>query len=164
MVFKTKDTGSSPVPFEKSFKILIMHVTNINDLNFSSISRIINLIIPAKNAQLGPPVGPALSQARIKAKDFCTIFNENSSNFPNKLPLNVMIIVFTNQTFQFFIKTHNINFILKNVLKKNNGTLSIIDIYKITKIKHLDINYLSEKIIFKNILNYIKLNNIKINI
>ena len=46
-----------------------MQVKCLRDIKFSKVLKIINLIIPAKNARLGPPVGPALSPTKIKVNE-----------------------------------------------------------------------------------------------
>merc|ERR1711916_241863 len=73
----------------------------------------------------------------------------------------VKIFVFPDKHFNFFIKTPSINFLIKNILKTNEF-ITLNDIYKIAKIKKLDMEYLDIKIIVKNILNFIKLYKIKI--
>jgi len=138
-----------------------MQVYNYNEIDLAKVARVINLIIPAQKAQLGPPVGPALSQARVKPKDFCDIFNNVSKKYKENYPLRVKIFVFPDKHFNFFIKTPSINFLIKNILKTNEF-ITLNDIYKIAKIKKLDMEYLDIKIIVKNILNFIKLYKIKI--
>jgi large subunit ribosomal protein L11 len=138
-----------------------MQIINYNEIDLSKVIRIIDLIVPAQKAQLGPPVGPALSQARLKAKDFCDIFNNTSKKYKENFPLCVKIFVFSDKRFNFLIKTPSIGFLLKNVLKTKK-IIHLNDVYKIAKIKKVDMNYLDIKIILKNVLNFIKLYKIKI--
>lgn len=140
-----------------------MQIYNLIDLDISRVTRVINFIVPAKKAQLGPPVGPALSQARVKAKDFCDIFNNMTTNYKVNFPLRVVVFIYPDKKFSFFIKTPTIKYIIKNILK-NKNVLSLKDVYKIAKIKKLDMDYLDLKIIVKNIFNFIKLYKIKIKI
>lgn len=138
-----------------------MQIFNYDEIDLAKVIRIINIIVPAKKAQLGPPVGPALSQARVKAKDFCDVFNNISSSYKENFPLHVQIFIYADKRFNFYIKTPSINFMIKNILK-NKNYLSIEDVFKIALIKKLDINYIDLKTIVKNIFNFIKLYKIKL--
>lgn len=164
MVFKTADMGSIPIP---SVFILIykqfMQVKNLNEIELKRIVKKLNLIIPAQNAKLGPPVGPVLGQVKIKVKDFCTMFNDATNKFKPGLPLPVTVCVFKNETFNFFIKTPAVSFLLKNALVLNNTkSLTLLDIYKISLIKKLDFEHLSNEMVFKSVLIQAKI--LKINI
>lgn len=140
-----------------------MYIKNFNEIDLNKVIKTVNLIAPAKNAKLGPPVGPILGQVKIKVKDFCTLFNNVSNNFEEDFPVRVKVFVLKNETFCFLIQTPSIYFLLKNFINFNKkSSLSLLDIYKISKIKQVDLNYLSMKIIFKNVLNCAKINNINV--
>lgn len=140
-----------------------MHIKNLNEIDLNRVVKWLNLVVPSQNAKLGPPVGPVLGQAKIKVKDFCTIFNNVSKPFTLDFPLRVSVFVFKNETFGFFIKTPSILFLLKNYLKYISSTeLSLVEIYKIAILKQKDLDYLNLQNIFKNILVIAKINNIKI--
>lgn len=167
MVFKTGVTGSSPVPFviyTNLFNIFLnMEVKRLRDINMCQLLKLVDLIIPAKNAKLGPPVGPALSQTKMKVNDFCLLFNQVSSKFEDSFPLRVRVVVFKNKSFNFFIKTPSIYFLLDNIRTfYNRDYIYLYEIYKIAKIKSLEFDYISLKILIKNILNITKLYSIKI--
>jgi ribosomal protein L11 len=138
-----------------------MQIFNYNEIDLSKVIRVINLVVPASKAQLGPPVGPALSQARLKAKDFCDLFNNVTNNYEENFPLRVVVFVLPEKRFNFFIKTPTITTLL-NFFSKNKNQISLLDIYKIAKIKEIDINYLSLNVLYLNILNYVKQKKIKI--
>jgi large subunit ribosomal protein L11 len=141
-----------------------MHIKDYTNIDLSKVSKVINLIAPARNAKLGPPVGPILGQAKIKVKDFCTLFNNVTVNYDENFPIRVRVFVFKDETFVFIIKTPDIHFLLKNFLNFNKKNfLNLVDIYKISLIKKTELNHLNLKTIFKNILNTVKLRNIKIN-
>jgi large subunit ribosomal protein L11 len=140
-----------------------MRILNINELDTKRVSKKVNLIIPAQSAKLTPPVGPALGQFKIKVKDFCTLFNEATASFKTGLPLPVTVFVFKNESFNFYVKTPSISFLLKNSLALNeNKYLFLLDMYKIALIKKIDLNHIPIDIIFKNVL--INAINLKINI
>ena len=140
-----------------------MQVKNFNEIELKRVTKKLNLIIPAQNAKLGPPVGPVLGQVKIKVKDFCAMFNDATSKFKVGLPLPVTVCVLKNETFNFFIKTPSVSFLLKNALVFNNSkSLSLLDLYKISLIKKLDFEHLSNEIVFKSVLMHAKI--LKINI
>jgi large subunit ribosomal protein L11 len=140
-----------------------MRVKNISEIELKRIVKKLNLVIPAQTAKLGPPVGPVLGQVKIKVKDFCTMFNDATSVFLPGLPLRVIVCVFKNETFNFFIKTPSVSFLLKNVLiAKKSKSLSLLDIYKISLIKKLDFDHLTLQAVFKSVLVGAKI--LKINI
>jgi ribosomal protein L11 len=116
-----------------------MQINNYNEVNVTQVIKKLDLIIPAQTAKLTPPVGPLLGQVKIKVKDFCTLFNDATSCFKIGLPLPVSVFVYKNETFCFFIKTPTISFLLKIIVFQNTDkTLSLLDIYKISKIKKLE--------------------------
>ncbi len=142
-----------------------MRILNFNQIDIKRVGKKVNLIIPAQSAKLTPPVGPILGQVKIKVKDFCTLFNDATTSFKIGLPLPVIVFVFKNETFNFYIKTPAVSFLLKNSMTLNeNKSLTLLDLYKIALIKKIDLNHLPLNIIFKNILmtaNLLKINIIK---
>ena len=140
-----------------------MQLRNIRDLDTRKVLKKLNLIIPAQQAKLGPPVGPVLGQVKIKVKDFCLIFNEATTQFKQGLPLPVSVFVFKNETFSFLIRTPSMSFLLKNIIAINgNNQVTLLDLYKIFLIKRLDFDHLSSMVIFKSVLNHAKVLKIKI--
>lgn len=140
-----------------------MQVKNLNEIELKRVVKKLNLVIPAQNAKLGPPVGPVLGQIKIKVKDFCSLFNESTNRFKPGLPLPVTVCVFKNETFSFFIKTPTSTFLLKNMfILKGKKSLTLLDVYKLTLIKKLDFEHLSTRVLFKNML--ISAKTLKINV
>lgn len=140
-----------------------MQITSLKQLDLIKVVRKVNILIPAQTAKMGPPVGPVLGQVKIKVKDFCTMFNEATTKFKYGLPLPVSVFVFKNETFNFYIKTPTTSFFLKNVLARNSSEhLTLLDIYKITLIKQLDLKHLETEAIFKSVLQTAKTLKIKI--
>ena len=75
----------------------------------------------------------------------------------------VSVFVFKNETFSFYIKTPTTSFLLKNLLVKNSSKhLTLLDVYKVALIKHLDLRHLEIEAVFKNVLQTAKTLNIKI--
>jgi ribosomal protein L11 len=115
-----------------------MQINDYTEVNVTQVIKKLDLVIPAQSAKLTPPVGPVLGQVKIKVKDFCTLFNDATTSFKVGLPLPVSVFVYKNETFCFMIKTPAIAFLLKTVLLQNlNNSISLIDVYKISKIKKL---------------------------
>ena len=158
--------GSSPIPSDQYLILMIfffMRILNFNQIDIKRVAKKVTLIIPAQSAKLTPPVGPILGQVKIKVKDFCTLFNDATTSFKLGLPLPVIVFVYKNETFSFYIKTPSVSFLLKNSLNLSEiKSLTLLDIYKIALIKKIDLDYLSLEIIFKNVLITAKL--LKINI
>lgn len=140
-----------------------MYIENINQVDYSKLNRSVDLIVPAQSAKLSPPVGSTLGQVKIKVKDFCSSFNEKSLIYPLGLPLRVVVFVYKNESFDYIIKSPSTTFLIKNVISLNKKKeLSLLDIYKIMRIKKLDSNYVLDKLIFRNILILAKIMKIQI--
>jgi large subunit ribosomal protein L11 len=140
-----------------------MQIKDYNQVNTTKVIKKLDLIIPAQSAKLTPPVGPLLGQVKIKVKDFCTLFNDATASFKVGLPFPVSVFVYKNDTFSFIIKTPIISFLLKaTAFQNSNKVLSLLDIYKIAKIKKLEFNHIEIENIFKNVLLTAKLLKIKL--
>lgn len=140
-----------------------MQIKSIFDLDLSKVVRKVDLIVFAQLAKLGPPVGPILGQAKIKVKDFCTSFNESTLKFKVGLPLKVIVYVYKNDSFNYQIKPPSTTFLIKNIVRLNKkNIISLLDVYKITLIKKIELEAVDDYIIFRNVLILIKSMNIKI--
>ena len=136
---------------------------NPNKIKFTNVTRTIDLIIPAQNAKLTPPVGPVLGQFRIKVKFFCDDFNKETLIFPYGLPLQIYVYVYQDLTFHYVINAPTIMFFIKNMLLKVSNTINkLLELYKIILIKKQDLKYLSLLSILKTTLATIKSMNIKL--
>jgi large subunit ribosomal protein L11 len=130
-----------------------MQIKEINQIDFSKITRKITLIVPAQNAKLGPPVGPVLGQAKIKVKDFCSLFNDYSAKYKSGYPLRVSVYVYKNESFDFMVNSPAVSFLLKNFINKNKTKkIPIIYLYKIALIKSSELKHIPLSKIFRNIL------------
>lgn len=140
-----------------------MQIKDINQVDFSKLNKKITLIVPAQNAKLGPPVGAILGQAKIKVKDFCSLFNDYTKKFHLGFPLRVLVYVYKNDSFNFIVYSPSITFFLKNfTIINKKKTINLTDIYKIALIKQLEQKNVPLQIIFRNIINIVS--QLKINI
>lgn len=140
-----------------------MYIENKNQVDYSKLNRTVDLIIPAQLAKLTPPVGSTLGQVKIKVKDFCTSFNEKTLMYPLGLPLRVVVFVYKNESFDYIVKSPTSTFLIKNLILLNKKKeLTLLDFYKIMSIKNRELNFVSDKLIFRNILVLAKI--MKINI
>jgi len=129
-----------------------MEIKNGFGIDRSKFLRKLDLIIPAQLAKFGPPVGPVLGQVKkIKIKDFCAAFNESTTRFKSGLPLRVVVFINKDISFTYQIRPPFTTFLIKNIIR-NNSTISLLNVYKITLIKKLELEFLSDRIIFRNIL------------
>jgi len=140
-----------------------MYIDNINKVDYSKLNRTVDLVIQSQSAKLSPPVGSTLGQVKIKVKDFCVSFNEKTSSYKIGLPLKVVVFVYKNETFNYIVKPPSTTFLIKNIVALNKKKeLTLVDIYKIMTIKKLELEFMSEKVIFRNILTLAKLMKIEI--
>lgn len=140
-----------------------MQINNINQVDISTLNKTVTLIVPAKNAKLGPPVGPILGQVKIKVKDFCTLFNESTKKYQDDFPIKTYVFVYKSEKFNFLINAPSVSFLLKNLKARNEtNNLNIIDLYKIMLIKKTDNKGVSDRLLFRNILYITKTLGIKI--
>ncbi len=113
------------------------------------IETILDLVIPAGQANPGPPLGPALSPYGINMGDFTNKFNEETRE-QNGLLLKVDLTIYKDRTFSFEIGNPPTSELIKRELgikkgsKKPNlnkvGTLTQEQIKKIANEKIEDFN------------------------
>ena len=70
----------------------------------------IKLQIPAGKANPSPPVGPALGQRGLNIMDFCKAFNAATQSSEPGLPIPVVITAFSDKSFTFIMKHHQLQF------------------------------------------------------
>lgn len=131
-----------------------MQIKEVNQIDFSKLNKKIILVVPAQNAKLGPPVGAVLGQAKIKVKDFCSLFNEYTKKFQIGLPLRVFVYVYKNDSFDFIVFAPSTTFLLKNFINMNRSKkLNLLSIFKIALIKHQERQQESLRVTFRNVIN-----------
>jgi large subunit ribosomal protein L11 len=113
------------------------------------IERQIKLHVPAGEATLAPPVGPALGQHLQDPMKFCRQFNEKTKG-QEGLIIPVIITVYKDKTFSFITKTPPASILLKRAAglakgspepnKEKVGKLTREEVRKIAEQKMRDLN------------------------
>ncbi len=86
------------------------------------INAYIKLQVPAKNAQPGPPVGPALGQHGLNIMEFCKAFNAKTQTLEDGMPVPVVITVYADKSFSFITKTPPVSYLLKKAAGVDKGS------------------------------------------
>lgn len=94
----------------------------------------IRLHIPAASASPGPPVGPALGQHGVNIMMFCKAFNAKTKDLQG-LNVPVDILVFSDRSFDFAVKTPVASDLIKKAigLEKGSGVPNRDKVGKITR-------------------------------
>jgi large subunit ribosomal protein L11 len=105
--------------------------------------------LPAGAATPAPPVGSMLGQLKVNIPEFCKQFNARTADKKGQT-LPVKVLVYTDNTFTFEVKTPSVTDLIKkrsNVQKgaarpheQKIGRLSHADVQEIAKIKMVDLN------------------------
>ena len=113
------------------------------------VKTIIELQIPAGQANPAPPVGPALGQHGVNIMGFCKEYNERTADRAGSI-IPVEITVFSDNSFIFITKTPPTADLLKKALdvekgsgntgRENVGALSRGKLREIAQIKAKDLN------------------------
>jgi large subunit ribosomal protein L11 len=78
--------------------------------------RILKLEIAAGQATSGPPLGPVLGQFKIPMMEFCKDFNEKTKHFKPGIPLKVLIVIYSDNTYNYIVKLYSIANCIKSIL------------------------------------------------
>ncbi|KAL3845037.1 hypothetical protein ACJIZ3_002440 [Penstemon smallii] len=128
------------------------------------VAATIRLRVPAGGAKPAPPVGPALGQYRLNLMAFCKDFNARTQKYKPETPMSVTITAFTDNTFEFSIKSPSVAWYLKKAAGVESGssrpghvtasTVTLKHVYEIAKIKQGDpyCQYMSLESISKSII------------
>lgn len=128
------------------------------------VAATIRLTVPAGGAKPAPPVGPALGQYRLNLMAFCKDFNARTQKYKPDTPMAVTITAFTDNTFEFIVKSPTVTWYLKKAAGVENGssrpghvtasTITLKHVYEIAKIKQSDpfCQYMSLESICKSII------------
>ncbi|MCL2369248.1 MAG: 50S ribosomal protein L11 [Alphaproteobacteria bacterium] len=110
----------------------------------------VKLVIPARQANPAPPVGPALGANGVNIAEFCKQFNDATAEKEAGMPIPVVITVYTDRTFDFIMKLPPVSFYIKKALGAKSGskkagrefvgTLNVDQIRKIAEDKLPDLN------------------------
>ena len=82
----------------------------------------IKLQVPAGAASPSPPVGPALGQHGVNLMDFCNAFNSKTNELEKNLPVQVVITVYEDRSFDFIVKTTPASVLLKKAAGLSKGS------------------------------------------
>ncbi len=122
----------------------------------------IKLQVLSGMANPSPPVGPILGQKGVNIMQFCKLFNKKTSNLEKGIPIPVIIKVYSNHSFDFFIKSPPVSYLIKKKLSINFGSkkpghdiigsIKKSSILEIAKIKFCDMNSCDLNSIYKSII------------
>ena len=98
------------------------------------ITGFVELQIPAGNATMAPPVGPALGQRGVNGMEFCKQFNARTQD-KKGLIIPVVITVFSDKSFTFITKTPPAAILLLRAagLEKGSGVPNKTKVGKVSK-------------------------------
>ncbi|MCX6160533.1 MAG: 50S ribosomal protein L11 [Ignavibacteriae bacterium] len=109
----------------------------------------IKLQIPAGQATMAPPVGPALGQRGVNGMEFCKQFNARTQG-KKGLIIPVVITVYSDKSFSFVTKTPPAAILLikaagiekgSGIPNKNKvGKVSVKQVQEIAEMKMVDLN------------------------
>ncbi|GAB6071237.1 50S ribosomal protein L11 [Thiomicrorhabdus hydrogeniphila] len=86
------------------------------------IQAYIKLQVPAGAANPSPPVGPALGQHGVNIMEFCKAFNAQTQSLEAKMPVPVVITVYSDKSFTFITKTPPAAILLKKAAGITSGS------------------------------------------
>ena len=120
------------------------------------ITGYVKLQVPAKAAQPGPPVGPALGQHGLNIMEFCKAFNAKTQSLDDGTPIPVVITVYADKSFSFITKTPPASYLLKKAAGVDKGSaepnrdkvgvVTQVQLEEIVALKNPDLNsYETEK-------------------
>jgi large subunit ribosomal protein L11 len=114
------------------------------------LKSVVKLVVPAKQANPAPPIGPALGSAGVNIAEFCKQFNDATKDMEAGMPIPVVVTVYTDRSFEFIMKLPPVSYFIKRALGLKSGskkpgrdfvgTLKMADIRKIATDKMPDLN------------------------
>ena len=123
------------------------------------VENLVNLQIPAGQANPSPPVGPALGQAGLNIMEFCNAFNSQTANSEPGVLIPVVISVYSDKSYTFVTKSPPASTLLKKAAGVNKGsgtpntekvgTVTKKQIEDIIEIKNEDLNAIDNEAAFK---------------
>ena len=84
------------------------------------VKGIVKLVVPAKQANPAPPIGPALGAAGVNIAEFCKQFNDKTADKKPGMPIPCIITVYTDRSFEFIMKLPPVSYFIKEALKGND--------------------------------------------
>ena len=114
------------------------------------VKGLVKLVVPAKQANPAPPIGPALGAAGVNIAEFCKQFNDKTADKEPGMPIPCIITVYTDRSFEFIMKLPPVSYYIKKALKLKIGshkpgrdfvgTLSLAQLKEIAEAKMPDLN------------------------
>ena len=95
----------------------------------------IKLQVGAGDANPSPPVGPALGQHGVNIMEFCKAFNAKTQSMEKRLPVPVVITVYSYKSFTFITKTPPAAILLKKAagIKSGSGEPHVKKVGKVNR-------------------------------
>jgi large subunit ribosomal protein L11 len=85
------------------------------------VKGLVKVVVPAKQANPSPPLGPALGAAGVNIQEFCKQFNDATADKTPGQPTPCVITVYTDRSFEFIMKLPPVSFFIKDALKLKLG-------------------------------------------
>jgi large subunit ribosomal protein L11 len=114
------------------------------------VKGMVKLVVPAKQANPAPPIGPALGANGVNIAEFCKQFNDRTADKEPGMPIPCIITVYTDRSFDFIMKLPPVSYFVKKALKLKigakrpgtevAGTIPMADVRKIAEEKMPDLN------------------------
>ncbi|MDR0803981.1 MAG: 50S ribosomal protein L11 [Rickettsiales bacterium] len=114
------------------------------------VKSLVKLVVPAKQANPSPPIGPILGSNGVNIAEFCKQFNDASKDLEAGQPTPVVITVYTDRSFEFIMKLPPVSYFIKKELGLKSGskkpgrdfagTISMAAVRKIAEAKMPDLN------------------------
>ncbi|MCL2538428.1 MAG: 50S ribosomal protein L11 [Alphaproteobacteria bacterium] len=82
----------------------------------------VKLVVPAKQANPSPPIGPALGAAGVNIAEFCKQFNDATASKEPGTPTPCVITVYTDRSFEFIMKLPPVSYYLKKAVNAKIGS------------------------------------------
>ena len=86
------------------------------------VKGVVKLVVPAKQANPAPPIGPALGAAGVNIAEFCKQFNDKTADKEPGMPIPCIITVYTDRSFEFIMKLPPVSYYIKKALKLKIGS------------------------------------------
>ncbi|MDR3208756.1 MAG: 50S ribosomal protein L11 [Rickettsiales bacterium] len=85
------------------------------------VKGIVKLVVPAKQANPAPPIGPVLGANGVNIAEFCKQFNDRTEDKEPGMPIPCVITVYTDRSFDFIMKLPPVSYFIKKALKLKTG-------------------------------------------
>jgi len=82
----------------------------------------VKLVIPARQANPSPPVGPALGANGVNIGEFVKQFNDATADKEAGMPIPVVITVYTDRSFEFIMKLPPVSYFIKKAVGTKSGS------------------------------------------